>query len=65
MRRPGTRPLALAATRMGACEPGEMGVAASAQSPCEDLFVLHKFAAEVLRAPAVAGPWARFRGGPA
>ncbi|MGZ5423092.1 MAG: 2Fe-2S iron-sulfur cluster-binding protein, partial [Candidatus Aminicenantales bacterium] len=50
--------LALAATRLAAFAPGEVAVSASAQSSCEDLFVLYKFAAEALRAPAVAGPWA-------
>ena len=49
--------LALAATRLGAYGPGKIGAAASAQSSCEDLFVLHKFAVDVLRASAVAGPW--------
>jgi NADH dehydrogenase/NADH:ubiquinone oxidoreductase subunit G len=49
--------LALAATRLAAFAPGEVAVAGSAQSSCEDLFVLHRFAAEVLRAPGVAGPW--------
>jgi NADH dehydrogenase/NADH:ubiquinone oxidoreductase subunit G len=50
--------LALAAARLAEFAPGEVAVAASAQSSCEDLFVLHRFAAEVLRAPAVSGPWA-------
>jgi NADH dehydrogenase/NADH:ubiquinone oxidoreductase subunit G len=50
--------LALAAVRLAAFGPGEVAVSASAQSSCEDLFVLHRFAAEVLRAPAVDGPWA-------
>ena len=50
--------LALAATRLAGFAPGEIAVAASAQSSCEDLFVLHRFAAEVLRASGVAGPWA-------
>jgi NADH dehydrogenase/NADH:ubiquinone oxidoreductase subunit G len=49
--------LALAAARLAALGPGRVAVAASAQSSCEDLFVLHRFAAEVLRAPALAGPW--------
>jgi NADH dehydrogenase/NADH:ubiquinone oxidoreductase subunit G len=49
--------LALAADRLAAVGPGKVAVAASAQSSCEDLFILHRFAAEVLGAPAVAGPW--------
>ena len=49
--------LALAADLLAAVGPGQAAVAASAQSSCEDLFVLHRFAAEVLRTPAVAGPW--------
>ena len=50
--------LELAAKRLAAFAPAEVAVSASAQSSCEDLFVLHRFAAEVLRAPAVTGPWA-------
>jgi formate dehydrogenase (NADP+) alpha subunit len=49
--------LSLAAKRLAAFAPGEVAVTASAQSSCEDLFVMHKFAAEVLRAPRVVGPW--------
>ena len=49
--------LDLAAKRLAAFAAGEVAVSASAQSSCEDLFVLQRFAAEVLRAPAVAGPW--------
>ncbi|HSA94441.1 MAG TPA: molybdopterin-dependent oxidoreductase [Acidobacteriota bacterium] len=49
--------LTLAAARLAAFGPGQVAVAASAQSSCEDLFVLHRFAAEVLRAPGLTGPW--------
>jgi len=49
--------LALAAERMAKFGPGEVAVTASAQNSCEDLLVLHKFAAEVLKASAVAGAW--------
>jgi NADH dehydrogenase/NADH:ubiquinone oxidoreductase subunit G len=49
--------LSFAAARLAAIGPGKVAVAASAESSCEDLFVLHRFAAEVLGAPAVAGPW--------
>jgi len=49
--------LAFAAARLAGFCPGEVAVAASAQSSCEDLFVLHRFAAEVLKAPALAGSW--------
>lgn len=50
--------LTVAATRLAGFRPGEVAVYASAQNSCEDLYVLHKFAAEVLKAPAVAGSWA-------
>jgi predicted molibdopterin-dependent oxidoreductase YjgC len=49
--------LAAAAERLGDAGGGQTAVAASAQSSCEDLFVLHKFASEVLKASAAAGPW--------
>ncbi|OGD20251.1 MAG: hypothetical protein A2Y70_01155 [Candidatus Aminicenantes bacterium RBG_13_64_14] len=49
--------LAFAAARLTGFCPGNVAVAASAQSSCEDLFVLHKFAAEVLKAPGLAGSW--------
>jgi NADH dehydrogenase/NADH:ubiquinone oxidoreductase subunit G len=49
--------LALAAARLAALGPGRVAVAASAQSSCEDLFALHRFAAEVLGAPGLSGPW--------
>jgi NADH dehydrogenase/NADH:ubiquinone oxidoreductase subunit G len=49
--------LDLAAKRLAAFAPGEIAVSGSAQSSCEDLFVLQRFAAEALRAPAVCGPW--------
>jgi NADH dehydrogenase/NADH:ubiquinone oxidoreductase subunit G len=49
--------LALAATRLAGLDPGQVAVTASAQSSCEDLFAIHKFAAEALGGTAVAGPW--------
>ena len=49
--------LALAAERLAKFGPGEVAVAASSQNSCEDLYVLHKFAAEVLKAPVVVGTW--------
>jgi formate dehydrogenase alpha subunit len=49
--------LAAAAEGLARFGPGQVAVVASAQSPCEDLFVLHRFAADVLKAPAVLGPW--------
>ena len=49
--------LAAAAEGLARFGPGQVAVAASAQSSCEDLFVLHRFATEVLRTPAVRGPW--------
>ena len=48
--------LTMAATRLAALGPGRVAVAASAQSSCEDLFVLHRFAAEALGEAAVFGP---------
>jgi formate dehydrogenase alpha subunit len=56
-----------AAERLAGFGAGEVAAAGSAESSCEDLFVLHKFAAEILRSPSVAGPWtesaaARLRG---
>ncbi|MGA2532657.1 MAG: molybdopterin-dependent oxidoreductase [Candidatus Aminicenantales bacterium] len=50
--------LTAAAGRLSEIGPGQTGVAFSAQSSCEDLFVLHRFAAEILAAPAAAGSWA-------
>ena len=50
--------LTAAAGRLSDIGPGQTGVAFSAQSSCEDLFVLHRFAAEVLKAPSGAGSWA-------
>jgi len=49
--------LAAAAGGLGGFGPGRVSVAASGQSSCEDLFALHRFAADVLKAPAVSGPW--------
>ncbi|HYA48242.1 MAG TPA: molybdopterin-dependent oxidoreductase [Burkholderiales bacterium] len=51
--------LAAAAEGLARFRPGEAAVTASPQSSCEDLFVLHRFAADVLKAPAVVGPWPR------
>jgi formate dehydrogenase alpha subunit len=45
------------AERLGRIGPGQITLAASAQSSCEDLFILHRFAFEVLKAGSVAGPW--------
>ncbi|HVP91823.1 MAG TPA: molybdopterin-dependent oxidoreductase [Terriglobales bacterium] len=47
-----------AAKRLSALGAGEIAVAGSAQSSCEDLFALHRFAASVLKAAGVSGPWA-------
>jgi NADH dehydrogenase/NADH:ubiquinone oxidoreductase subunit G len=49
--------LDLAASRLQAFGPGEAAVTASAQSSCEDLFVLFRLAAEVLEASDWSGPW--------
>ncbi|MBN2266020.1 MAG: molybdopterin-dependent oxidoreductase, partial [Candidatus Aminicenantes bacterium] len=49
--------LTLAATRLAALGPGRVAVTASAQSSCEDLYLLHRFASEILRAPGPTGPW--------
>jgi NADH dehydrogenase/NADH:ubiquinone oxidoreductase subunit G len=49
--------LTLAASRLAEVGPGQVAIAASAQSSCEDLFLLQRFAAEVLGGAAVAGPW--------
>ncbi|MGA2362682.1 MAG: molybdopterin-dependent oxidoreductase [Candidatus Aminicenantales bacterium] len=49
--------LGAAATRLTEIGPGRTAVAFSAQSSCEDLFVLSRFSSEVLKAPGVAGPW--------
>lgn len=50
--------LDMAAKRLSALGAGEIAVAGSAQSSCEDLFALHRFAASVLKAAGVSGPWA-------
>ncbi len=49
--------IAMAAARLADLGPGRVAVAASAQSSCEDLFVLHRFASELSGGAAVAGPW--------
>jgi NADH dehydrogenase/NADH:ubiquinone oxidoreductase subunit G len=49
--------LEAAAARLAASPAGPVGVAASADSSCEDLFALHRFAGEALKGGAVAGPW--------
>jgi len=49
--------LEAAAARLAGFGPGEVDVAASADSSCEDLFVLHRFASETLKARSVSGPW--------
>jgi formate dehydrogenase alpha subunit len=49
--------LAAAAARLAANGPGSVAVIGSAQASCEDTFVLHRFAVEVLRAPGIAGSW--------
>jgi predicted molibdopterin-dependent oxidoreductase YjgC len=50
--------LTIAAGRLSATGAGEAAVVLSAQSSCEDLFVMHRFAAEILKSPVVAGTWA-------
>lgn len=49
--------LAAAAGRLADIPAGKSAVAMSAQSSCEDLFVLQKFAAEILAAGAFTAPW--------
>lgn len=49
--------LAAAARRLAEIPAGKSAVAMSAQSSCEDLFVLQKFAAEILGAGAFTAPW--------
>jgi predicted molibdopterin-dependent oxidoreductase YjgC len=49
--------LEAAAARLTDLPAGEVAVAASAESSCEDLFVLHRFASETLKARSVSGPW--------
>lgn len=51
--------LAVAAGRLAEVGTGRVAVAFSAQSSCEDIFALARFSSEVLRAPAVTGPWVR------
>jgi predicted molibdopterin-dependent oxidoreductase YjgC len=46
-----------AAGRLAAARAGEVIISGSSQSSCEDLFVLHRFATEVLKAPGVSGSW--------
>ena len=50
--------LALAASRLGAFPPRGVSFAGSAQSSCEDLFVLLDLA-KAIGAPTAAGPWSR------
>jgi formate dehydrogenase alpha subunit len=47
-----------AAKHLAGYGAGQIGLAASAQSSCEDLFVLHRFSREVLKVEAIAAPWA-------
>ncbi len=49
--------LEAAAARLAGYRPGEIAVEASADSSCEDLLVLHRFASETLKARSVSGPW--------
>lgn len=49
--------LDFAAEKLKAQDAGQVAVTASAQSSCEDLFVLHRFAKEILKARPVTGPW--------
>jgi NADH dehydrogenase/NADH:ubiquinone oxidoreductase subunit G len=49
--------LTLAASQLTGHGQGQAAIAASAQSSCEDLFILHRFASEVLGGANVAGPW--------
>jgi len=49
--------LEAAATRLAGFPAGKVAVAASAESSCEDLFVLYRFASETLQARSVSGPW--------
>jgi NADH dehydrogenase/NADH:ubiquinone oxidoreductase subunit G len=49
--------MAMAVTRLADLGPDRAAVAASAQSSCEDLFVLYRFASEAFGDAAVAGPW--------
>jgi NADH dehydrogenase/NADH:ubiquinone oxidoreductase subunit G len=51
--------LAAAAGRLAEAGIGRVAVAFSAQSSCEDIFVLARFSSEILNAPAVTGPWVR------
>jgi NADH dehydrogenase/NADH:ubiquinone oxidoreductase subunit G len=50
--------LALAASRLAKFLTRGVSVAGSAQSSCEDLFVLHELA-KAIGAPTVSGPWSR------
>ncbi len=49
--------LTAAAEGLGRVGEGQVAVTASAQSSCEDLYALHRFAAEVLKSRSVDGPW--------
>ncbi len=46
------------AGRLGRFAAGQIAVAASAQTSCEDLFALHRFAFDVLKTGSITGPWA-------
>jgi len=52
-----------AARRLAAISTGKIGVASSGQSSCEDLFVLRRFARDVLKSEMTAGPWAESAAG--
>jgi predicted molibdopterin-dependent oxidoreductase YjgC len=49
--------LSEAAERLTAAGPGHTAMTISGQVSCEDLFVLHKFGAGVLKAGSISGPW--------
>jgi formate dehydrogenase alpha subunit len=49
--------IAAAAGRLADIPAGKSGVAMSAQSSCEDLFALGRFAAEILGAAEASAPW--------
>jgi formate dehydrogenase alpha subunit len=49
--------LEAAAARLADFPAGAVAVSASAESSCEDLFVLYRFASETLKASSVSGPW--------
>ena len=49
--------LGAAAERLGRFATEGIAVASSAQSSCEDLFLLHRFVSDVLKAGSITGPW--------